>query len=198
MIVASLAWQYPIRFLCALLGLAPSSYYFQPVIRDERALGALVEQVAREYPCYGYRRVTVQLRREQQVVVNHKKVLWLLCLSGLLVRRKGRVCTTDSTHGRGHYPNLLKGLQIERPEQVWSADITYVKLSKGFVYLADAPGERYLLQMVGPRISLEPAGGWGLEAPLSALVFIGAPGALAEASLPALLNHCFATEGDMP
>jgi len=70
--------------------------------------------------------------------------------------------------------------------------------AKGFVYLADAPDERYLLQMVGPRISLEPAGGWGLEAPLSALVFIGAPGALAEESLPALLNHCFATEGDMP
>ncbi len=70
--------------------------------------------------------------------------------------------------------------------------------AKGFVYLADAPGERYLVQMVGPRISLEPAGAWGLEAPRTALVFIGAPGALAEASLPTLLNHCFATEGDMP
>lgn len=70
--------------------------------------------------------------------------------------------------------------------------------AKGFVYLAEAPGERHLLQMVGPRITLEPAGGWGLEAPLSALVFIGAPGAFAETSLPALLNDCVATEGDMP
>ncbi len=70
--------------------------------------------------------------------------------------------------------------------------------AKGFVCLDDAPGERYLLQLVGPRFSLEPAGGWGLEAPLSSLVFIGAPGAFAEASLPALLNHCFAAEGDRP
>jgi putative transposase len=123
---------------CALLGLAPSTYYYQPVQTDECELEAAIREIAGQYPTYGTRRVTHQLRRAPyQMQVNRKRVQRIMAQKGLLrpqKRRKKR--TTDSEHPYSRYPNLVKELEVVRPDQVWASDITYVRLHQDFVYLA--------------------------------------------------------------
>jgi len=129
------AWS--LRFLCRTLEVARSSYAYQSQ-RDEAADLALrdaVEQIAVEFPRYGYRRITVELGR-RGIVANHKRVLAVMHAANLLVHVRRYCQTTDSTHGFGRFPNLLRDLAIVRPDQVWCADITYVRLPGGFVYLA--------------------------------------------------------------
>jgi transposase InsO family protein len=95
-----------------------------------------IEAICLELPRYGYRRVTYQLKREGWQV-NHKKVLRLMRESDLLCRVKRKwVRTTDSHHHFPRYPNLINGMVINRLNQVWLADITYIRLRTGFVYLA--------------------------------------------------------------
>ena len=92
-----------------------------------------IEAICLEFPRYGYRRVTRQLQHKGWRV-NHKRVMResdLLCR----VRRKG-VRTTDSKHSFPRYPTLLKGMAVTRPNQVWLADITYIRILTGFMYLA--------------------------------------------------------------
>jgi putative transposase len=85
---------------------------------------------------YGYRRIIHQLKYEGWQV-NHKKVLRLMRESDLLCRLKRRwVRTTDSRHHFPRYPNLIKGMAINQLNQVWLADITYIRIRTGFVYLA--------------------------------------------------------------
>lgn len=125
----------PVRLLCQVVGLAPSSFYYtaQPV--DETDLRAAIETIALEWPRYGYRRMTVELERRGWDV-NHKRVLRLMREGNLLVDVRQFCRTTDSQHAYGRYPNLIKHLAIERPDAVWVADITYVRLPREFVYLA--------------------------------------------------------------
>ena len=92
--------------------------------------------MAAEWPTYGYRRITAQLHR-QGWQVNHKRVQRLMRLMGLqakIKRRKRR--TTNSEHDFPRYPNLVQGLEIVHPDQVWVSDITYIRLRYEFVYLA--------------------------------------------------------------
>lgn len=92
--------------------------------------------VVGEFPTYGYRRVTKQLQR-QGYEVNHKRILRLMREMGILKevkRRKRR--TTNSRHGYRRYPNLVRGMEVSRIEQIWVADITYVRLRQEFIYLA--------------------------------------------------------------
>ena len=92
--------------------------------------------MAAEWPTYGYRRITAQLHR-QGWQVNHKRVQRLMRLMGLqakIKRRKRR--TTNSEHDFPRYPNLVQGLEIVHPDQVWVSDITYIRLRYAFVYLA--------------------------------------------------------------
>lgn len=122
--------------VCTALDLARSSYYYQAQADDDAPLQAAIERVLEEWPTYGYRRVTEQLRREEWVV-NAKRVRRVMAEQGWLrpvVVQKKR--TTDSTHGFPRYPNLVQGLTIESPDQVWVSDITYVRLRRDFVYLA--------------------------------------------------------------
>ncbi len=123
------------RLLCELLGYAPSSYYYQPQGRDETEPRDLLEQIAVEFPRYGYRRITAELRRRGHQV-NHKRVLRLRREENLLVqvRRYGR--TTFSRHGMGRYPHLIRDLTPEGPHHIWCGDITYIRLRKEFLYLA--------------------------------------------------------------
>ena len=94
-----------------------------------------IEAICLEYPRYGYRRVTEQLKREG-LPVNHKKVLRLMRESDLLCRARRRwVKTTNSKHRFPRYPNLVKGMAITRLNQVWLSDITYIRIRTGFVYL---------------------------------------------------------------
>jgi len=87
-------------------------------------------------PGYGYRRVTAELHR-RKIFVNRKKVLRILRENNLLCKRKPvNPRTTNSNHDFQKYPNLIKNLKIVGLNQVWVADITYVRLEAGFVYLA--------------------------------------------------------------
>jgi len=131
-----LSGEYPVSLLCRLLDVPRSSYYHRPQGAGDEALRAALLQAAEEWPTYGYRRLTAQLQRAGWVV-NSKRVRHLMHqmqLQGKQVSRKKR--TTDSTHSFPRYPNLVQDLAIVRPDQVWVADITYVRLLQDFVYLA--------------------------------------------------------------
>lgn len=131
---------YPVNLLCNLLALPRSSWYFKAIERKEAPLQKAVEQVIEQFPTYGSRRVTHQLRRDHAEfrTVGRKRVRRVLGEMGLKVRRRSvKKQTTDSRHAFPRYPNLVKELEIVRPDQVWVADITYIRLGDGsFVYLA--------------------------------------------------------------
>jgi transposase InsO family protein len=126
-----------IRTLCHVAGVNRSWFYARPQSDGgELALRDAIEEVVLAFPGYGYRRVTHALAREGWEI-NHKRVLRVMREESLLCRlKRGFVLTTDSQHGYRRYPNLIKGLVIDRPDFVWSADITYIRLPSAFVYLA--------------------------------------------------------------
>lgn len=134
-IVRTVGDEFDVDRACRLVGLARSTFYYQPRAADELAVRRAIEAVAVEYPRYGYRRVQVELER-RGVLVNHKRVLRLMREDHLLVQVKRYCRTTFSRHPYGRYPNLVKGLAVVRPDQVWCGDITYIELPRGFVYLA--------------------------------------------------------------
>lgn len=129
---------YPVTAGCDLLGLPRSSYYYQAKQREESELEAAIIEIAGQYPLYGTRRITHQLRRSPyKIVVNRKRVRRIMAEKGLLRPvKRNRKRTTDSEHPFRRYPNLVKDLVITRPEQVWVSDITYIRLHHEFVYLA--------------------------------------------------------------
>ena len=133
----TLAGTYPVRLVCRLLGVPRSSVYYTPQpAADEAMLKTALLDLAGEWPTYGYRRLTAMMKRLGWSV-NAKRVRrWMdeLGLAGPPPVRKTR--TTDSAHAFPRYPNLVQGLQIRRPEQVWVADITYIRLRDEFIYLA--------------------------------------------------------------
>jgi putative transposase len=133
-----LAQTYPIRHVCQLLGVARSSVYYsaRPALDDEAMLKTALLDLAGEWPTYGYRRLTVMMRRLDWPVNGKRVRRWMdeLGIQGAPPTRKKR--TTDSNHAFPRYPNLVKDLEITRPDQVWVADITYIRLRKDFVYLA--------------------------------------------------------------
>jgi transposase InsO family protein len=129
----------PVRQLCAILGVSRSWYYAAQGAADEErdvALRAEIEEIVLEFPGYGYRRVTKALQRTGWTV-NHKRVLRIMREEALLCQLKRHwVPTTDSGHGLTTYPNLLLQTEVRRLNQVWVADITYIRLPRGFAYLA--------------------------------------------------------------
>jgi len=103
---------------------------------SDLSLRDMVQRIAVEFPRYGYRRITIELKR-QSVLVNHKKILRLMKEDNLLCAKKRfKPVTTDSNHGFNVYPNLIKSLNITQLNQVWASDITYIQLSHDFVYLS--------------------------------------------------------------
>lgn len=130
--------KYPVTMLCDLLDLSRSSYYYQPKEPYEHELVAAMREIAGKFPTYGSRRITQQLRRApHQIWVNRKRVQRLMNRLELVQPRRSRKRrTTDSDHPFRRYPNLVKGLEVDHPDQVWVADITYIRLGDGFVYLA--------------------------------------------------------------
>lgn len=120
---------------CELLGLSRSSYYYEPATEtaENLALMALIDREYTAHPFYGSRRMATWLR-SQGHEVNRKRVQRLMRLMGLeAIYPKPKL----SVGGAGHqvYPYLLRGVTIERVNQVWSTDITYIPLPKGFLYL---------------------------------------------------------------
>ena len=123
---------------CAWLELSRSSYYYHSVQRDDSQLEVAIEKVLGEFPTYGTRRVTQQMRRApQKLVANRKRVQRVMrqkeCLQPV---KRQKTCTTNSLHPYPRYPNLVMGLVIDHPDQVWAGDITYIRLKNRFIYLA--------------------------------------------------------------
>ena len=124
------------RTVCRVLAVAPSSHYYRPAARDGAALRAAIEELTGRWPTYGYRRITAELKRAGWRV-NHKRVAQLMAAMGVQVKpRRAGKRTTDSNHDGPRFPNLVRDLEVVRPDQVWVADITYIRLARGFVYLA--------------------------------------------------------------
>ena len=145
----------PIRQLCAILGVSRSWYYAAQAVtanEAEVALRAAVEEIVLEFPGYGYRRVNKALQRAGWTV-NHKRVLRIMRDEALLCQLKRRwVPTTDSRHGLTTYPNLLLQTEVTRLNQVWVADITYIRLPRSFAYLA-ALLDAYSRKVIGWALS---------------------------------------------
>ena len=129
---------YPTTLACRLLGLPRSSYYYAPKKPAEGQVEAAVEDVVGEFVTYGTRRVTQQLRRPPyRLVINRKHIQRIMRQKDLLRPvKKPRRRTTDSRHPYSRYPNLVQDLEITYPDQVWVADITYIRLQRDFVFLA--------------------------------------------------------------
>jgi transposase InsO family protein len=111
-------------------------YYQKVAVKREDGIKREIAQLAAEHPTYGYRRITAMLHRGGHPV-NNKRVRRLMGEMGLTGKQpKRRYRTTNSNHELPRYPNRVEGLVVERPDQLWVGDITYVKLGREFVYLA--------------------------------------------------------------
>lgn len=134
----TLAKDYPIRLVCRLLDVPRSSVYYaaQALPNNEAMLKSVLLDLAGQWPTYGYRRLTAMMRRLDWPVNSKRVRRWMeeLGLQGAAPKRTTR--TTNSNHDFPRYDNLVKDLEISRPDQVWVADITYIRLQREFVYLA--------------------------------------------------------------
>jgi len=122
--------------------LSRSSYYYQPrgpssrKRKEDADLRDRIEQIALKFTRYGYRRTTAQLQREGWLV-NHKRVARLMRESDLCCKTKRKwLATTDSQHGFRVYPNLYREAKPTGTNQVWVADLTYIRLLLEFAFLA--------------------------------------------------------------
>ena len=123
---------------CDVVGMARSTYYYRSRARDESQIGIDLEQVAGQYPKYGTRRITHQLRRAPYGYQINRKHVQRLMREKKLLRpvKRTKYRTTNSQHPYPRYPNLMKDMEVVRPEQAWVSDITYIRLGRGFVFLA--------------------------------------------------------------
>jgi putative transposase len=172
--------------LCALAGVSRAGYYRNWAAsaprQEETAIRDMVQRVALAEKTYGYRRVTFELERAG-IVVNHKRVLRLMREDNLLcLRRRAFVpATTDSKHGWRVVPNLTHGIVLTGIDQLWVADITYIRMREEFVYLA------VVLDAFSRRVI-----GWALETHLQASLAIAALNMALAARRPApgsLIHH---------
>ena len=124
-----------LRRQCELIGLPRATYYYQPAGESpfNLQLMRLIDQQYLKTPFYGWPRMTAHLQR-QGYEVNHKRVQRLMQLMGLQALYP-KPKTTVADQGHKVYPYLLRDLEITRPNQVWSADLTYVPMPQGFMYL---------------------------------------------------------------
>lgn len=129
---------------CKQVGISLSSYYYKPKVEpSERAhrdaeLRDRIEQIQSQFPMYGVRRVYWEMLWTYHQRVNRKRIARVMKKYGLkaLIYKGFKVATTDSNHSHRIYPNLLHGKEVSRPNQIWVADITYVRIKTGFVFLA--------------------------------------------------------------
>ena len=129
---------YPITVVCHVLDLPRSTHYYQPVVVDEGTIKQALADVAQEFPTYGSRRLTQQVRRvPHRLVIGRRRVRRLMDELGLKRRLKRRLChTTNSQHAFARYPNLVAERIARVPDEIWVSDITYIRLHTEFIYLA--------------------------------------------------------------
>jgi putative transposase len=145
-----------VKHLCKLGGVSRAGLYRYPPARSssqpDMVLRDAIQRIALSFPSYGWRRITAELRR-QQWTVNHKRVYrWMRADNLLCLRRRKFVVTTDSDHGLPVYPNRARSMTLSGLDQLWIADITYIRLELEFVYLA------VILDAFSRRVI-----GWALE-----------------------------------
>jgi transposase InsO family protein len=134
--IESLKGEYPVKALCEALDCPLSTVYYHSVKADESQLVAAAEQILLRFPFYGYRKLSQALTREGYAVGEHvtRRLLRQLGVSRSVGRVRGQ--TTDSHHAHPRYPNRITGLKLSAADQVWVADITYIRLGWRFIYLA--------------------------------------------------------------
>jgi transposase InsO family protein len=153
--------------MCCLAQITRGQFYRHrraaSVAQSDSPLSEAVKAVALKMPSYGYRRVTAHLRRNGRAV-NGKTVLRSMQEQNLLCKRPRRfVSTTDSRHAHRVYPNLARAMSVTEINKLWIADITYVRMTRGFVYLA-AVLDAYSRRVIG----------WALRRSLGAEVALDA------------------------
>jgi putative transposase len=148
--------EFPVLRVCGLLDVPRSSLYrarSAHVPRSNEELVERIEALVLEFPCCGSRGITAHLKKEGRPV-GRKLVRRLMREHSLLCQIKRRwVKTTDSAHGLRKYPNLAKVFALSGPNQVWHSDITYIRLPRGFCYLA-AILDAYSRKVVGWSMSM--------------------------------------------
>jgi putative transposase len=145
--------------LCQMTGVNRAGFYRSRTPRQatpvEMEIRDEMQKIAVESPAYGYRRITAELQK-RGFAVNHKRVLRMMREDNLLcVRRRKFVVTTDSRHNLPVYPNLAAQITTTAINQLWVADITYIRLRTEFVYLAvvlDAFSRRVIGWALGRRL----------------------------------------------
>lgn len=150
-----------IEWMCELAGISRAGYYrflgVEAAADPDLDLRDAIQRIALEFPCYGRRRITAELRH-RGLEVNHKRVHRIMREDNLLcLRQRKFVLTTDSQHELPVYPNLAEELALTGVNQLWVADITYIRLQVEFVYLA------VLLDAFSRRVI-----GWALNRTLEA------------------------------
>ena len=148
--------------LCQMTGLNRAGFYRWRVPHQatpvEMELRDAMQKIALESPAYGYRRITAELQ-QRGFEVNHKRVLRMMRQDNLLcVRRRAFVVTTDSRHNLPVYPNLARDITPAAINELWVADITYIRLRTEFVYLAvvlDAFSRRVIGWALGRTLEAE-------------------------------------------
>jgi len=124
--------------VCRILDLPRSSYYYRAQVKQENDLKEAIQSMAGQFPTYGTRRITQQLQRAPYCYAFGRKRIQRLMRSMSLLRpvKRVKIRTTDSEHGFPRFRNLMEGLTISHPDQVWVADLTYIRLKHTFIYLA--------------------------------------------------------------
>jgi putative transposase len=153
--------------MCALTGVSRAGCYRHrpgpPGSDPDRALRDALQRIALEFPRYGWRRMTAGLQRKGWAV-NHKRVYrWMREDNLLCLRKRKLVVTTDSDHGLAVYPNLVPTRKLTGLDQLWVADLTYIRLAVEFVYLA------VMLDAFSRRVM-----GWALDQTLEAALTLAA------------------------
>lgn len=166
-----------LRRQCELLGVNRAGWYAQqgakaPECDENQRLMRRIDELYTAYPFYGSRKMTAALRREGERV-NRKRVRRLMRLMGLeSIAPKPALSRPHPQHQV--YPYLLRGVTIERPNQVWSVDITYIRVERGFAYLV-AVIDWYSRQVLAWRLSNTLDTGFCVEALSEALGRYGTP-----------------------
>ena len=125
------------RQICETLGFNKSSLYYRPKSDpSEEALREEIERLSLRYPKYGYRRITAELVRMGNHKVGYRRVARLMKSESLCIAVKRTCQTTTSLEGERPWINRLRNLEISRCDQVWVADITYIRLQANFVYVS--------------------------------------------------------------
>ena len=160
---------------CTLLGIARSSFYYRPRPESAEELELLkrLDRIFTDCPVYGSRRLQVALLREG-ISMGRRRVRRLMRKLGLWAVRPKR--NTSKRHpGHKVYPYLLRGKTIDRANQVWAADITYIPMRQGFLYLV-AIIDWATRRVLSWRLSNTLTAGFCVEALSEALAWFGAPG----------------------